>query len=69
MKMTLEISGMMCPRCEKHVQKGLLALDGVQSVTASHASGTATLKTDKQIPEPLLRETIAALGYECRGIR
>lgn len=35
MKMTLEISGMMCPRCEKHVQKGLLALDGVQPKKSS----------------------------------
>ena len=32
---TLTIEGMMCPRCEAHVVKALLAIDGVEEATAS----------------------------------
>ncbi|MGN0845062.1 MAG: heavy-metal-associated domain-containing protein [Kiritimatiellia bacterium] len=68
MQTTLEIDGMMCPRCEAHVKKSLLALDGVQSVTVSHVSGTATIESAKPISQKLLRNTIAELGYKCRDI-
>ncbi len=68
MQTTLEIDGMMCPRCENHVKKGLLALDGAQSVTVSHVSGIATIESTKPISQKLLRDTIAELGYECRTI-
>jgi copper chaperone CopZ len=33
--MELRIEGMMCPHCSAHVEKALLAVPGVESVTVS----------------------------------
>ena len=43
MAKTMVIEGMMCPRCQAHVEKALNALEGV-TATVDLAAGTATVQ-------------------------
>lgn len=58
------VNGMMCPRCEAHVVKALSAIDGVESVVASHESNTATVTLTKDVADDILIKAITDEGYE-----
>ena len=60
---TIKVNGMMCPHCEAHVTKSLLALPGVIECRADHKAGLVTLTTDRDIPLAALHATIKAQGY------
>ncbi len=59
-----KVDGMMCPRCEAHVTKALTAIDGVESATASHQDGTATVTLSKDVADEILISAIVDEGYE-----
>ena len=63
MTRTLKIDGMMCPHCEARVKKVLEALDGVESVVASHKDGTAVVTLSKDIDNDILKKTVEDQGY------
>ncbi len=67
MTKTIEVKGMMCPNCEKHVKKALEALDGVQSAVPSHEKGNVVLELTADVPAEKLREAVADAGYEYIG--
>ena len=69
MTKTLLIQGMMCPRCEAHVQKALTAVDGVLEATADHKAGTATVTLAKEVSEADLKAAVLDAGYEYLGLR
>ncbi len=64
MTKTINVEGMMCPRCEAHVTKALLAIDGVEEATASHEENTATVKLSKDVDFEVLKKAIVDEGYE-----
>ncbi len=66
MEKTIEINGMMCQHCEMHVKKALEALDGVESASASHEQGkaTVTLKEGSDFDEEQVKAAIKDAGYE-----
>ncbi len=64
MEKTLKIEGMMCMHCEAHVKKALEAIDGVESVVASHEKGTAVITLSAEVSEELLRKTVENEGYK-----
>lgn len=43
----ISVEGMTCTGCENTVEKGVLSLDGVIEVEASHTEKTAIVKFDK----------------------
>ncbi|MBR5523303.1 MAG: heavy metal translocating P-type ATPase [Akkermansia sp.] len=62
---TLTVNGMMCPHCEQHVTKALLALEGVLSCTASHLDNSVTLTLGAPAPDlSSIKSTITEAGYE-----
>ena len=63
---TIPVDGMMCPHCEAHVTKALLAIPGVIACTADHKTGCVTLTTTQDIPLSTLHATITAQGYSVR---
>ena len=65
---TLKVEGMMCPHCEKRVQKALEALEGVESAVASHEAGTAVVTLSAPVADEVLKEAVEAQDYEVRGI-
>ncbi len=64
MTKVIKVEGMMCPRCEAHVTKALLAIDGVEEAVASHTDGTATITLSKDVEEDILKNAIVEEGYE-----
>ena len=64
MTKVIKVDGMMCPRCEAHVTKALLAIDGVTEAVASHTEGTATVKLSKDVADDVLVKAIVDEGYE-----
>ncbi len=66
---TLHIEGMMCPHCERHVKEALCALPGVVSCEASHATNSATLTLNANLPEMTLRDAVEKAGYTFKGMQ
>ncbi len=64
MEKVIKVEGMMCPRCEAHVTKALMSIDGVENAVASHEKGIATVKFSKDVAEDVLIKAIVDEGYE-----
>ena len=64
MKETVNVKGMMCQMCEKHVSEGLRKIDGVTSATADHEKGTAVIEATKPIAEADIKKAVEDAGYE-----
>ena len=60
---TINVDGMMCPHCEAHVTKALLALPGVADCKADHKAKRVTLTLSSEIPLSELHAVIRAQGY------
>ena len=65
---TLKVEGMMCPHCEKRVQKALEALESVESAVASHEAGTAVVTLSAPVADEVLRKAVEDQDYEVKGI-
>ena len=60
---TLRIEGMMCPRCEAHVKKGLEALEQVTAAVVSHTDGTAVVTYTGAPCDDALKRAVEEEGY------
>lgn len=67
-ELTLTVTGMMCPHCEQHVTKALLALPGILSCSACHKTNSVsiTLAPDGASDLDTIKATISAAGYEVK---
>lgn len=64
MEKTLNIEGMMCAHCQKHVTGALSAMDGVTEVTVDLEGGKAHVKAVREIAQEEFRQVIENAGYE-----
>jgi len=64
MEKVIKVEGMMCPRCEAHVTKALMAIDGVESATASHEENIAKVNLAKNVADDVLIKAVVDEGYE-----
>lgn len=64
MERTLNVKGMMCVNCQKHVHDALLAMDGVSAVDVNLEKGTAKVTASREIPMDEFRSVISEAGYE-----
>jgi copper chaperone len=63
-KVQLTVTGMTCGGCENAVTRAVQQLDGVQSVTASHAANQVEVTFEAgKVTAGMIRERIATLGY------
>lgn len=69
MEKTIEIKGMMCGHCEKHVKNALEALEGVESAAADHEKGVAVVTLSTDIPDDVFKKTIEDADYEFVTVR
>ena len=67
-KVTVNVTGMMCGHCEAHVNKAVEAAFGVQNVVSSHEAGTTTFTAPEIVDEAKLRQVITDAGYEVTEI-
>ena len=64
----LSIDGMMCGHCEAHVKKALEAIEGIDSVTASHEENMVTIVNTKDVDEKTIKAAVEEAGYEYAGV-
>ena len=69
MEKVLVIEGMSCGHCVMHVQKALLAVDGVKNVDVELASGIAKVFMDKDVAEDILRTAVETAGYTVKEVK
>ena len=63
-KVNIQIEGMTCAACVKRVEKAILKMDGIKSVSVNFAAERAFVEYDPQkIRIPAIRETIEKTGY------
>ena len=65
----MEIKGMMCGHCEKHVKNALEAIEGVVSAEASHETGTAVVQLSTEVADEVLKKAVEDTDYEVVAIR
>ncbi len=68
MKKIVSISGMMCANCERHVQKALQAIDGVEA-RVSWEEGKASLDLPAAVTDEAIKAVIEEAGYEVKSIK
>lgn len=67
-KTTLSITGMMCPRCEAHMNEAIKAAFKVKSVESSHKDNQTVILSKEKLDENLIANTVASAGYKLGGI-
>lgn len=67
MEKKLVIEGMMCSHCVDHVSKALNTLEGV-TAAVDLDSKTATCTLSGSVSDDILKQAVAAAGYEVISI-
>lgn len=65
----LDVEGMMCAKCQAHVQKALEGVAGVTAVEVSLENKTASVTMESEIADETLSEAVTEAGYEVKGCR
>ena len=66
-KQTIDIEGMSCAHCVKHVTEALNAIDGVKA-EVSLENKNAKVSLLKEVSDDVLKEAVVKAGYEVKGI-
>ena len=69
MEKVLNIEGMVCMNCVKHVDKALRENKGVQDVAVSLENKSARVQLSQDVADAMLKAAIEDAGYEVAGIR
>lgn len=65
----LDVEGMMCAKCQAHVQKALEAVAGVTGVEVSLEDKAASVTMESEIADEMLAGAVTEAGYEVKGCR
>ena len=65
----LDVEGMMCAKCQAHVQKALEGVAGVTVVEVSLDNNTASVTMENEIADETLAGAVTEAGYEVKGCR
>lgn len=65
---SLEVGGMTCESCARHVEQTLKAVPGVRAAEVSYVKGTATVSTGDGASSNTLISAIASAGYSAKAL-
>ena len=68
MKTVINVEGMMCPMCEKHVKEAIEKNFAVESVTASHDEKKVEITSAAALDYKKVAAVIADAGYTPKGL-
>ena len=68
MEKVINIEGMACMHCVKHVQEALAAVPGVQTANVDLESKTATVSVDGSVSDEALKAAVDGAGYQTVSI-
>lgn len=63
MSQTINVTGMTCQNCVRHVREALQALPGVRSVCIDLGTGRVELAADRTLDPDELRAALDEAGY------
>ena len=67
MIITIDVNGMMCENCKKHVEKAVKGVRGVKKGKASLENKNVVVEyNDKKTSEEEIRKAILEAGYEVK---
>lgn len=66
-KTILKVEGMMCEKCEAHVNKAIKKNFTVKEVISSRQAGTTEIISENRLDEAKLAAVIADEGFEMKG--
>ncbi|MBQ7320498.1 MAG: heavy metal translocating P-type ATPase [Clostridia bacterium] len=61
---TFAVEGMMCVKCQAHVEKALRAVSGVKEVNVDLAGGKVTVTAKESVKEETLKKAVVDAGYK-----
>lgn len=64
----LQVEGMMCGMCEKHVNNAVRNAAQIEEVSSSHASGTVTIKSTSNLDIESVKAAIEEEGYKVASV-
>lgn len=67
-KITLHIEGMMCSRCEAHMNETVVKVYPKAKVTSSHTKKETVILTADTISDEKLASLVIEAGYKLEGI-
>ncbi len=67
-KTTMQVEGMMCEMCEKHVNEAVSKVGEVKDIKSSHTEGKTEFLSDKPLDEAKLRAAVDEAGYKVKEI-
>ncbi len=62
-KVTVGVKGMMCGKCESHMNDAIRESFKVKSVESSHTDERTVILSKEDISEEKMRQTVAGAGY------
>ncbi len=65
----IEIEGMMCENCKKHVEKALSTIDGVEKVEVSLENKNAKIEASTDIDNETIKKAVEEAGYTVKDIK
>jgi copper ion binding protein len=68
MRKQINIEGMSCNHCAKHVTSALEEISGVKSVDVNLQAKTAVIETDQDVIDSNIRNVIEDAGYDVVSI-
>lgn len=68
MKKQINIEGMSCEHCVKHVKESLKEINGVEEVTVSLQEKNAIVELKNDIADSELKNAVAEAGYDVISI-
>ena len=69
LKYILKIDGMMCGRCEAHINEAIRAAFNVKKVSSSHSKGETVIITEAPLDEARLADTVGGTGYTLVSVK
>lgn len=63
----LNVMGMSCPSCIRHISDAVCALDGVKDVQVRIGDGVVVVQHGPEVQVPALVEAIREAGYEAEA--
>ncbi len=68
-KITLAVEGMMCARCEAHMDETVRKALSVEKVVSSHEKKETEIIAAEDVSDEKLQEVVAEAGYTLLGIK
>lgn len=69
MQKILNIEGMVCMNCVKHVEQALRKTPGIKEVEVNLDEKSARVQMDRNVPDDILKSAIEEAGYQLVNIQ